>query len=74
MSPPRRMDGKKQDEAIASVPLQLAAVGLEAEFELWLDGQRVKPEDVFKSPRQLIRGPLMHRRGTSYHLPTGGVI
>jgi len=65
--------GKGARDAPAA-PLQLAAVGLEAEFELWLDGQRVKPEDVFESPRQLIRGPLMHRRGTSYHLPTGGVI
>ena len=55
-------------------PLQLAAVGMEAEFELWLDDQLVKPEDVFGDPRAFIRGPLMHRTGTSYHLPTGGVV
>ena len=67
------MKGKQSREAPAQ-PLQLAAVGLEAELELWLDGVRVKPEDVFKSPRDIVRGPLMHRRGTSYHLPTGGAI
>src|SRR6185503_2379880 len=33
-----------------------------------------KPEEVFGDPRDFIRGPLLHRRGTSYHLPTGGAI
>src|SRR5687768_15494091 len=54
--------------------LQLAAIGMEAEFELYLDDQLVKPENVFGDPRAFIRGPLMHRTGTSYHLPTGGVV
>jgi hypothetical protein len=66
--------GKKTDSAATDVPLQLAAVGLESEFELWLDDQRVRPEDRFASPRDIIRGELMHRRGTSYHLPTGGAV
>ena len=52
----RRVDGKKREELAASVPLRLAAVGLEAEFELWLDGERVKPEEIFYSPRDIIRG------------------
>ena len=55
-------------------PLSLAAVGLEAEFALIVDGRPVKPEDIFKDPRDFIRGPLVHRKGTSYHLPTGGAI
>lgn len=55
-------------------PLSLAAVGLEAEFALIVDGRLVKPEEIFKDPRDFIRGPLVHRRGTSYHLPTGGAI
>ncbi len=67
-------DDKKREPAEAAVPLQLAAVGLEAEFELWLDGERVKPEEIFDSPRDIIRGELMHRHGTSYHLPTGGAV
>jgi hypothetical protein len=58
----------------ASKQLQLAAIGLEAEFNVILDGQPVKPEDVFKTPRNIIRGPLMHRTGRSYHLPTGGAV
>src|SRR5687768_3275381 len=54
--------------------LQLAAIGMEAEFALLIDDEQLKPEDVFGSPRAFIRGPLMHRTGTSYHLPTGGVV
>ena len=54
--------------------LALAAIGMEAEFVLLLDDVPVKPEDVFGSPRNFIRGELMHRRGTSYHLPNGGAI
>jgi hypothetical protein len=55
-------------------PLRLAAVGLEAEFALVVDGVQRKPEEVFGDPRGFIRGQLVHRRGTSYHLPTGGAI
>jgi hypothetical protein len=54
--------------------LALAAIGMEAEFVLLLDDEPVRPEDVFGSPRAFIRGELMHRRGTSYHLPNGGAI
>lgn len=54
--------------------LQLAAVGLEAELSLVVDGRPAKPERVFGSPRAFIRGPLPHRVGTSYHLPTGAAV
>jgi hypothetical protein len=54
--------------------LQLAAVGLEAELSLVVDGKPAKPERVFGSPRAFIRGPLAHRVGTSYHLPTGAAV
>ena len=67
------MTAKKRDAA-AGTRLQLAAVGLEAEFELYLDDELVRPERRFDSPRDLVRGELMHRKGTSYHLPTGNAI
>jgi hypothetical protein len=56
------------------VPLALAATGMEAELELWIDDQRRQPEDVFGDPTAFVRGELMHRKGTSYHLPTGAAI
>jgi hypothetical protein len=52
----------------------LPAIGLEAEFTTVVDGEPQKPEDVFGSPRHIVRGPLVHRTGRSYHLPTGGAV
>jgi len=54
--------------------LKHAAVGLEAEFSLFVDDQPARPEDLFGDPRGFIRAPLMHRVGTSYHLPTGAAV
>ena len=52
----------------------LPAIGLEAEFATVIDGMPQRPEDVFGSPRKVVRGPLVHRTGRSYHLPTGGAL
>jgi hypothetical protein len=51
-----------------------AAIGMESEFTVHIDNEQVRPEDAFGSPRGFIRGPLMHRTGRSYHLPTGGAV
>src|SRR5688500_19688524 len=67
-------DGKKKDYTIAAQRLRLAAMGMEAEFALFQNDQQIRPEDIFGSPRDFIRGNLMHRIGTSYHLPTGGAV
>jgi hypothetical protein len=55
-------------------PRPLPAIGLESEFSTIIDGILQKPEDVFGSPRRIIRGPLVHRTGRSYHLPTSGAL
>ena len=54
--------------------LALAAIGLESEFTLFVDGKPTRPEDLFRDPRDFLRPPLMHRIGTSYHLPNGGAV
>jgi hypothetical protein len=54
--------------------LRVAAVGLEAEFSLFIDDRAEKPEKIFGTPRAFIRGPLHHRTGTSFQLPTGAVV
>src|SRR5438034_11046932 len=54
--------------------IQLAAIGMEAEFAVIMDGVQVKPENIFGSPRKIIREKMMHRKGRSYHLPTGGAV
>jgi hypothetical protein len=55
-------------------PLALAAIGLEAELTLLVDGRKARPERLFGDPRGFIRQPLVHREGTSYHLPNGGAV
>src|SRR5688500_13340514 len=51
-----------------------AAIGLEAEFGLVIDGQPAKVEEIFRDPRDFLGRGLIHRAGTSYHLPTGGAV
>jgi hypothetical protein len=65
---------KKLERPSAPERLGLAAMGLEAEFSLLVDDEPTRPEDLFGSPRDFIRGELMHRQGRSYHLPTGGAV
>jgi len=55
-------------------PRGLPAIGIEAEFATIVDDVQVRPEDAFGSPRRIVRGPMVHRTGRSYHLPTGGAV
>ena len=70
--------GRKKQRPEEKVPapkaISFGAIGMEAEFTVLLDQQPVKPEDVFKSPTNIVRAPMMHRTGRSYHLPTGGAV
>lgn len=69
------MDKKIHQQADHVTPrLRLAAIGLESEFSLVVNDQQVRPEALFRDPQDFIRFPLLHRTGTSYHLPTGAAI
>src|SRR3954471_9297855 len=67
-------DPKKLEHPCAPERLRLAAMGMEAECSLMLDDEPTRPEALFGSPRDFIRGELMHRQGTAYQLPTGGAV
>jgi hypothetical protein len=62
----RAKDPERVDDRIAR-----PVAGLEAEFTILVDDRRAMPEALFGDPKGFIRGPLMHRVGTSYHLPNG---
>ena len=53
---------------------KMAAIGIEAEFAVLIDGVQVEPEKAFVSPTRIVRAPMVHRTGRSYHLPTGGAV
>ena len=70
---PAELQGNRARSATSGAG-SLPAIGLEAEFTTVVDGLPQKPEDVFGSPRNIVRGPLVHRTGLSYHLPMGGAL
>ena len=69
---PRRSD--REAAAREGRSRRMPAIGLEAEFATVVDGVLARPEDVFGSPRRIVRGPMVHRTGRSYHLRTGGAV
>src|ERR1044072_5525415 len=51
-----------------------ALIGLEAEFNLFINGRRRRPEKVFGDPSRLVRRRMIPRTGKSFQLPAGGAI
>jgi hypothetical protein len=51
-----------------------AVIGLEAEFNLLINGRRHRPERVFGDPSRLVRRRMIPRTGKSFQLPAGGAI
>ena len=49
-------------------------IGLEAEFNLLVNGRRRRPEKVFGDPSRLVRRRMIPRTGKSFQLPAGGAI
>src|SRR5712671_2122165 len=49
-------------------------IGLEAEFNLLINGRRQRPEKVFGDPSRLVRRRMIPRTGRSFQLPSGGAI
>ena len=39
-----------------------------------MDGAPIRVEEIFRDPRDFMGEALIHRVGTSYHLPTGGAV
>jgi hypothetical protein len=62
----------REKEFHASPPR--AVIGLEAEFNLLVDGKRRRPEKIFGDPSRLVRTRMIPRTGKSFQLPAGGAI
>ncbi|MDQ6626341.1 MAG: hypothetical protein M3Y69_09445 [Verrucomicrobiota bacterium] len=57
-----------------ATPPPKPVIGIEAEFTLFIDDMKRRPEDVFGTARNLISAPMLPRTGRSFQLPTGGAI
>jgi len=54
--------------------LELPAIGMESEFNVWLDEKEINPEPYWKHPSAFIDRPLLKREKSSLQLPTGGAV
>ena len=54
--------------------LRMPAIGMEAEFNVYLDGVEINPEPYWKHPSAFIEEPMLSREKTSSQLPTGGAV
>ena len=54
--------------------LEYPVIGMESEFNVWLDGEEINPESYWKTPSAFIDRPLLAREKTSLQLPTGGAV
>lgn len=52
----------------------MPAIGMESEFNVWLDEVEINPEPYFGHPSTFIEGPLLKREKSSVQLPTGGAV
>jgi hypothetical protein len=59
---------------LARQTLRMPVIGMESEFNVWLDEVEINPEPYWKHPRAFIEGPMLHREKTSSHIPTGGAV
>jgi hypothetical protein len=59
---------------LARETLQMPVIGMESEFNVWLDEVEINPEPYWKHPKAFIDAPLLHREKTSSHIPTGGAV
>jgi hypothetical protein len=54
--------------------LDMPVIGMESEFNVWLDEVEINPEPYWKHPSAFIDQPLLAREKTSMQLPTGGAV
>ena len=54
--------------------LEMPVIGMEAEFNVFLDGKEIIPEDYWKHPSKFIDAHLLKRTEKSSQLPTGGAV
>jgi hypothetical protein len=52
----------------------MPVIGMESEFNVWLDDKEIDPKPFWKHPSAFIDRPLLPREKSSLQLPTGGAV
>src|SRR5947208_15953377 len=74
---PRTPNSKNQsvvDKLLQRTRLEMPAIGMESEFNVWIDEIEVDPRVYWEHPGAFIDRPLLPREKTSLQLPTGGAV
>jgi hypothetical protein len=58
----------------ARTRLQMPVIGMESEFNVWLDEVEIDPKPFWRHPSAFIDRPLLPREKSSLQLPTGGAV
>ncbi|MEO8032797.1 MAG: hypothetical protein ABI837_00050 [Acidobacteriota bacterium] len=67
-------DDFDHDSVLKRTRLDMPVIGMESEFNVWLDEVEINPEPFWKHPSAFIDAPLLTREKTSVQLPTGGAV
>src|SRR5712691_9966293 len=54
--------------------LRMPVIGMESEFNVWLDEVEIDPKKFWRHPSAFIDRPLLPREKSSLQLPTGGAV
>ena len=65
-----RREARRRELASLRMPVR----GMEAEFNVFVDGVEIDPRKYWGSPGAFIDAPLLKRERSSFQLPTGGAV
>jgi hypothetical protein len=71
---PNAKDQRPTDQALQRTKLDMPVIGMESEFNVWLDEVEIDPKPFWKHPSAFIDRPLLPREKSSLQLPTGGAV
>jgi hypothetical protein len=60
--------------SVPKVSLEMPAIGMESEFNVWLDDVEIDPKPFWQHPSAFIDRELLPREKSSLQLPTGGAV
>ena len=69
-----RVRGRRPAPPASRVRLRMPVTGMEAEFNVVLDGAEIDPREYWGRPSAFIDRPLLTREKSSYQIPTGGAV
>src|SRR5688500_19119809 len=71
---PRRRRGTRSLFEAAAQGLAMPVCGMEAEFNVVMDGKEIDPRVYWGDPTAFIDAPMLTREKSSHQMPTGGAV